>query len=334
MKLPLIDLRRTLTLTLAIAIAILIVIATPAVAATPDSFPARPIRIVIGFTPGGMPDITARLIGAKLAESWKQQVVVDNRPGAGGVAGARIVAESNPDGYTLLSVSAAHVVSPTVHARMPYDTARDFAGITTTASACYLLVVPPTLGIKSVKDLIALAKAKPGQVNFSSGSTGSGTHFAAEIFKSAAGIDVVHVPYKGVPEALTDTIANRVQFFMAPLASAINMVKEGRLIALGVSAEKRVRTQPDIPTIAESGLAGFRWDSWAGLLAPAKTPRAIIDKLNAEITRILRAPEVEQRLNSLGAEPNPGTPAQFDRMIAEQLVIVADIARKSGMQPQ
>ena len=328
MKLPLIDLIRALTLTLAI------VIATPAVAATPDSFPARPIRIVIGFTPGGMPDITARLIGAKLAESWKQQVVVDNRPGAGGVAGARIVAESNPDGYTLLSVSAAHVVSPTVHARMPYDTARDFAGITTTASACYLLVVPPTLGIKSVKDLIALAKAKPGQVNFSSGSTGSGTHFAAEIFKSAAGIDVVHVPYKGVPEALTDTIANRVQFFMAPLASAINMVKEGRLIALGVSAAKRVRTQPDIPTIAESGLAGFRWDSWAGLLAPAKTPRAIIDKLNAEITRILRAPEVEQRLNSLGAEPNPGTPAQFDRMIAEQLVIVADIARKSGMQPQ
>ena len=324
MKLPLI----------ALALTFIHAIVTAAVAATPDPFPARPIRIVIGFTPGGMPDITARLIGAKLAESWNQQVVVDNRPGAGGVAGARIVAESNPDGYTLLSVSAAHVVSPTVHARMPYDTARDFAGITTTASACYLLVVPPTLGIKSVKDLIALAKAKPGQINFSSGSTGSGTHFAAEIFKSAAGIDVVHVPYKGVPEALTDTMANRVQFFMSPLASAINMVKEGRLIALGVSAEKRVRTQPDIPTIAESGLAGFRWDSWAGLLAPAKTPRVIIDKLNAEITRILRAPEVEQRLNSLGAEPNPGTPAQFDRMIAEQLVIVADIARKSGMQPQ
>ena len=324
MKLPLI----------ALALTFIHAIVTAAVAATPDPFPARPIRIVIGFTPGGMPDITARLIGAKLAESWKQQVVVDNRPGAGGVAGARIVAESNPDGYPLLSVSAAHVVSPTVHARMPYDTARDFAGITTTASACYLLVVPPTLGIKSVKDLIALAKAKPGQINFSSGSTGSGTHFAAEIFKSAAGIDVVHVPYKGVPEALTDTMANRVQFFMSPLASAINMVKEGRLIALGVSAEKRVRTQPDIPTIAESGLAGFRWDSWAGLLAPAKTPRVIIDKLNAEITRILRAPEVEQRLNSLGAEPNPGTPAQFDRMIAEQLVIVADIARKSGMQPQ
>jgi tripartite-type tricarboxylate transporter receptor subunit TctC len=324
MKMPLI----------ALALTFIHAIVTAAVAATPDPFPARPIRIVIGFTPGGMPDITARLIGAKLAESWKQQVVVDNRPGAGGVAGARIVAESNPDGYTLLSVSAAHVVSPTVHARMPYDTARDFAGITTTASACYLLVVPPTLGIKSVKDLIALAKAKPGQINFSSGSTGSGTHFAAEIFKSAAGIDVVHVPYKGVPEALTDTMANRVQFFMSPLASAINMVKEGRLIALGVSAEKRVRTQPDIPTIAESGLAGFRWDSWAGLLAPAKTPRVIIHKLNAEITRILRAPEVEQRLNSLGAEPNPGTPAQFDRMIAEQLVIVADIARKSGMQPQ
>jgi hypothetical protein len=317
----------------------ILAIALPAATAAAQNsdlarFPAKPIRIVIGFTPGGMPDITARLIGAKLAETWKQQVVVDNRPGAGGVAGARIVAESNPDGYTLLSVSAAHVVSPAVHARMPYDTARDFAGIMTTASACYLLVVPPALGVKSVKDLIALAKSKPGQINFSSGSTGSGTHFAAEIFKNAAGIDVVHVPYKGVPEALTDTMANRVQFFMAPLASAITLVKEGRLLALGVSAEKRVRTQPDIPTIAEGGLTGFRWDSWSGLLAPAKTPRAIIDKLNQEITRVLRHPDVEQRLNALGAEPNPGTPAQFDKMIAEQLVIVGDIARKSGIQPQ
>jgi len=317
----------------------ILAIALPAATAAAQNsdlarFPAKPIRIVIGFTPGGMPDITARLIGAKLAETWKQQVVVDNRPGAGGVAGARIVAESNPDGYTLLSVSAAHVVSPAVHARMPYDTARDFAGIMTTASACYLLVVPPALGVKSVKDLIALAKSKPGQINFSSGSTGSGTHFAAEIFKNAAGIDVVHVPYKGVPEALTDTMANRVQFFMAPLASAITLVKEGRLLALGVSAEKRVRTQPDIPTIAEGGLTGFRWDSWSGLLAPAKTPRAIIDKLNQEITRVLRQPDVEQRLNALGAEPNPGTPAQFDKMIAEQLVIVGDIARKSGIQPQ
>jgi len=317
----------------------ILAIALPAATAAAQNsdlarFPAKPIRIVIGFTPGGMPDITARLIGAKLAETWKQQVVVDNRPGAGGVAGARIVAESNPDGYTLLSVSAAHVVSPAVHARMPYATARDFAGIMTTASACYLLVVPPALGVKSVKDLIALAKSKPGQINFSSGSTGSGTHFAAEIFKNAAGIDVVHVPYKGVPEALTDTMANRVQFFMAPLASAITLVKEGRLLALGVSAEKRVRTQPDIPTIAEGGLTGFRWDSWSGLLAPAKTPRAIIDKLNQEITRVLRHPDVEQRLNALGAEPNPGTPAQFDKMIAEQLVIVGDIARKSGIQPQ
>lgn len=317
-------------------IATALAIALPAAAAETDEsrFPARPIRIVIGFTPGGMPDITARLIGAKLGETLKQQVVVDNRPGAGGVAGARIVAESNPDGYTLLSVSAAHVVAPAVHARMPYDTARDFAGIMTTASACYLLVVPPALGVKSVKDLIALAKSKPGQINFSSGSTGSGTHFAAEIFKNAAGIDVVHVPYKGVPEALTDTMANRVQFFMAPLASAITLVKEGRLLALGVSAEKRVRVHPDIPTIAEAGLAGFKWDSWAGLLAPAKTPRAVIDKLNREITRVLRLPDVEQRLTSLGAEPNPGTPAQFDKMIAEQLVIVADIARKSGIQPQ
>ncbi len=162
-------------------------------------FPSRPIRIVIGFTPGGQPDISARLIGPKVSEALGQQIVVDNRPGAGGVLGARIVAGSNPDGHTLLSISSAHVVAPTVHARLGYDPLKDFAGITQTTSAAYLLVVPPSLDVKTLKDLIALAKAKPGQINFSSGSTGSGTHFAAEMLKIAAGIDVVHIPYKGIP---------------------------------------------------------------------------------------------------------------------------------------
>lgn len=322
---------------IAIIFAGALVVTLPAVAATNDEiarFPTKPIRVVVPYSAGGQPDITARLIGARLAETWKHQVVVDNRPGAGGIAGSRIVAESNPDGYTLLSVSAAHVVAPSMHTNMPYDTVKAFAGITTTASATYLLVVPPALGVKSVKELIALAKAKPGQINFASGGNGTGTHFAAEMFKSAAGIDVVHVPFRGVPESLTDTMANRVQFFMSALISAIPLVKDGRLVALGVSSDKRLRVHPDVPTIAESGLPGFRWDSWAGILAPAKTPRGIIDKLNQEILRALQHPDVEQRLTSLGAEPNPKTPAQFDQMVVEQLAVVADIVRKSGIKPQ
>ena len=308
-------------------------IAAPTVHAA--DFSARPIRIVVGFTPGGQPDITARLIGPKLTEALGQQVIVDNRPGAGGVFAARIVAQSNPDGHTLLSISAAHVVAPTVHAKLGYDPAKDFAAITQTLSAAYLLVVTPSLDVRSVKDLIALARAKPGQINFASGSTGSGTHFAAEMFKYRAGIDVVHIPFKGVPEALADTMAGRTQFFMAPLASSIGLVREGRLRALGIASEKRLRAHPDIPTIAEAAaLPGFRWDSWAGIIAPARTPRAIVDRLNAEMTRALKSPDVQQKLLATGAEPTPSTPAEFDALIAEHLVIAAKLARAAGIKPE
>jgi tripartite-type tricarboxylate transporter receptor subunit TctC len=302
--------------------------------ASAQSYPSRPIRIVIGFTPGGQPDIYARLIAAKLTESLHQQVVVDNRPGAGGVIGTQLVADASPDGHTLLSVSSAHAISPAVRAKLPYDTLKDFAGITMTATATYLLVVPPALGIKTVQEFIALAKAKPGQLNFSSAGTGSGTHFAGEMLKQSANIDVVHVPYKGIPESLTDAVAGRVQFTMAPIASSVTLVKEGRLRALGVSSKRRSGIYPDIPTIAESGLPGFEWDSWGGLLAPAKTPRSIINKLNREVTRILLLPDVEQRLRALGAEPVPTTPAQLDKFIAEQVRVIAQLAKKAGIEPQ
>jgi tripartite-type tricarboxylate transporter receptor subunit TctC len=321
----------------AIAACVLTLSLAPAASHAADAaanFPTRPIRVVIGFTPGGQPDITARLIGPRLGEALGQQVVVDNRPGAGGVLGARIVATSNPDGHTLLSVSAAHVVAPTIHSRLGYHPASDFAGVTQTASAAYLLVVTPSLEAKSVKELIALAKAKPGQINFASGSTGSGTHFAAEIFKAAAHIDVVHIPYKGVPEALTDTMAGRTQFFMAPLASSINLVREGRLRALGVSSAKRVKAHPDVPTIGEAALPGFVWDSWAAILAPVKTPRAVIVKLNREITRVLQSPDITQRLVSLGAEPAPGTPEALDKLIIEQLAVAAEVAKKAGIKAE
>jgi tripartite-type tricarboxylate transporter receptor subunit TctC len=298
------------------------------------SFPNRPIRIVVGFTPGGQPDIAARVVAPKLYEALGQQVVVDNRPGAGSTIGTRIVAEASPDGHTLLSVSASHVISPVIYTNLAYDVKKDFAGVSMMATACYVLTVAPSLGIKSVQELITLAKAKPGQLNYGSAGTGSATHFAGELLKHSSGIDVLHVPYKGIPEALTDTISGRVQFFMAPIGSSLNLIRDGKLRALGVSTPARVRVQPDIPTIAESGVPGFRWESWSGLLAPAKTPRPVIDKLNREITRVLRLPDVQQRLTAIGLEPVPTTPAEFDKLIAEQLVVVAKLAKTAGIQAQ
>lgn len=297
-----------------------------------SAFPNKPIRIVIGFTPGGVPDITARTIAQKLTESWKQQVVVDNRTGAGGTIAANIVAKANPDGYTLLSVSSAHAVAPAIYSKLPYDTIRDFAGITLTANGPALLLVSPALGVKSTKELIALAKTKPGQFNFSSAGVGSGTHFAAELFKSMAGIDVVHVPFKGIPEAITETMTGRVQFFLSPLASAINLVKEGKALAIGVTSTQRLSLIPDIPTVAESGLPGYHWDFWYGMLAPAKTSRPVLAKLHQEITRILNLPDVKQRWAALGAEPAPSMPEQFNKLIAEEIATNTKLARAANIK--
>ena len=319
----------------AIAVALLLasgsVIAAQSKAAT--DFPTRPIRIVVGFTPGGQPDIFSRLIGGKLGEALGQPVVIDNRPGAGGAIGTKIVADSNPDGHTLLSVSASHVIAPAVR-KLNYDPIRDFSGVTQMYNASYLLVAAPGLGVKNVRELIAMAKAKPGALNFSSAGTGSGTHFAGEVFKDAAKIDVVHVPYKGIPEAMNDTMTNRVQFFMAPLASSVNLVREGRLVSLGVTSLKRVTIYPDIPTIAESGLPGFEFDSWGGLLAPSKTSRAIITRLNLEVGKALNAPDIQQRMRALGAEPAPTTPEAFDRQIAREMALIGSIAKRAGILPQ
>src|SRR4051812_32443059 len=298
------------------------------------NYPAKPIRIIIGFTPGGGPDITARFIAQKLAERWPQNVVVDNRPGAGGTIAAQLVANASPDGYTLLSVSSAHAVAPAMYARLPYDPRKDFAGITLTASSKYLLVVAPSLSVKSVADLVALAKARPGQLNFSSAGVGSGTHFAGEQFKSMAAINVVHVPFKGIPEALTETMSGRVQFFMAPIANAVNLVKEGKLAALGVTSLKRDPLVPDVPTVSEAGVAGYQSRLWFGLLTARHTPRAIVAKLNGEITRILKAPELRSRWMPLGLEPEPTTPEQFDKLIMDEIAAFKSIARSADIKAE
>jgi len=297
-----------------------------------DSYPARPVRVVIGFTPGGQPDIVARLIAPKLGVAFGQQIVIDNRPGAGGVLGTRIVAEAQPDGHTLLTASSSHTIAPVVHAKLPYDTIRDFSGITMTYTATYVLAAAPALGLKTVQDLVTMAKAKPGQLNFSSAGTGSGMHFAGEMIKQVLQIDVVHVPYKGVPEAMNDTIGGRVQFTMAPLGASIGLVRDGRLRGLAVASIKRTGVHPEIPTIAESGYPGFRWDSWGAMFTPAKTPRAITNKLNREIVRVLNDPEIQQRFATLGMEAAPTTPEQLDKFVVEQLAMISQLAKKAGVQ--
>jgi len=295
-------------------------------------YPSKPIRILVGFTPGGGPDITARYVAQKLSEAWKQQVIVENRPGAGGNVAAGMVAKSGPDGYTLLSVSSAHAIAPAIYPKLAYDTLKDLSGITLSGNSKYLLVVAPSLGIKSVNELLAAARAKPGQLNFSSAGVGSGTHFAGEMFKAMAKIDVVHVPFKGIPEALTETLTGRVQFFLAPIANAVNQVKDGRLAALGVSSPERDALLPDVPTVAEAGVPGYQTSLWFGLLASSEVPRPIIAKLNREIVRILSEPEVRQRWIPIGIEPRPTTPEAFDRLIRDEVAAFSKIAGTANIK--
>jgi tripartite-type tricarboxylate transporter receptor subunit TctC len=297
-------------------------------------YPSKTIRILVGFTPGGGPDITARYLAQKLGDAWKQQVIVDNRPGAGGTVAAGTVARAAPDGYTLLSVSSAHAVAAAIYPKLPYDTFKDLAGITETASSCYVLVVAPSLGIGSVGELLASAKAKPGQLNFSSAGVGSGTHFAAEMFKAMAGIDVVHVPFKGIPESLTETMTGRVQFFMAPIANSVNLVREGKLAGLAVSSAKRDVLLPDLPTISEAGVPGYESILWFGLLTSSGVPRPVVNKLNREIVRILRDSETHQRFGPIGMTPRPMSPEAFDQLIRDDVAVFARIARAANIKAE
>jgi tripartite-type tricarboxylate transporter receptor subunit TctC len=299
-----------------------------------DDYPSRPLRIIVGFTPGGGPDITARHIAQRLGERLKQQVIVENRPGAGGTVAAGVVARSAPDGYTLLSVSSAHAAAAAIYPKLQYDTLKDLAGITATASSKYVLVVPPSLGVKTAADLVAAAKARPGEINFSSAGVGSGTHFAAEIFKAMAAIDVVHIPNKGIPEAMGETVAGRVQFFMAPIANAVNLVREGRLVGLGVSSRTRDALLPQTPTIDEGGVPGYQQELWFGLLGPAGLPRPILARLNTEITRIVADDETKARWAPIGMEPKPTSPEDFDRLIRGEIELYTRIARAANITSQ
>jgi len=309
-----------------------LLLASAAPVASQD-FPNRPIRIVVGFTPGGGPDITARHIAQRLTEAVKQQVLVENRPGAGGTLAAAQVARSAPDGYTLLSVSSAHAAAAAIYPKLPYET-KDLAGLIQTGSSKYVLVVAPSLRIGSLQQLLTEAKANPGRINFSSAGVGSGTHFAGEIFKAMAAIDVVHVPLKGIPEALTEVLAGRVQFFMAPIANSVAQVKDGRLVGLGVSSLARDALLPEVPTISEAGVAGYQSELWFGLLAPAATPQPVQARLNDEIARILRDADTRARWAPIGIEPRPSTPQEFDRLIRDEIATFTRIARAAAIKAE
>jgi len=283
-----------------------------------QGYPSKPIRIVVPFTAGSATDIMARIVGEKLSTAWGQSVVVENKPGAGGTVGSAFVAKSEPDGYTLLVVSTGHVVNPVLYPGLSYDTVADFAGVTPLASLPNVLVVGANSPIKSVSELIAAAKANPGKLNYASAGTGSATHVNAEKFRATTGIQATHIPFKGTPETITETVAGRVDFMFTPVLSSIPMIRDSRMRALAVSTAQRSSALPDVPTVAEAGVPGFVFDFWIGLLAPAKTPRDVVNKLNQEVNKALSQPDVKERMAKLGGEPLPMTPERFDAFIREE----------------
>ena len=296
-----------------------------------QSYPAKPIRIVVPFPAGGPLDVTARAIGQKLSEAWGQPVVIDNRPGAGGNIGADLVAKSAPDGYTILEGAlSTHAVNVSLYGKMPYDPLKDFAPITLVATTPNVLVVNPGLPVHSVPELVAYAKAHPGALSFGSGSNGSAGHLAGELFKMEAGVDMVHVPYKGAAPALQGLLAGDTQLMFDNLASSTPQLKAGRLTALAVTTARRTALMPELPTLAESGLPGFDIYTWWGFLAPAGTPKEIVAKWNTEVVRILSTAEMKAFFAQQGAEPAPTTPDQFAELIRSEIPKYAKIVKASG----
>jgi tripartite-type tricarboxylate transporter receptor subunit TctC len=290
----------------------------PATSSPAGDYPNKVIKIIVPFTAGSATDIMARIVGERLGASLGQSIVVENRPGAGGTLGAAQVAKSDPDGYTLLVVSTGHVVNPALYGNLPYDTVADFAGVTPLAALPNVLVVSAESPIKSVRDLVAAARARPGQLNYASAGVGSATHVNAEKFRALSGIQVTHIPFKGTPETIVEVSSGRVDFMFTPVLASVPSIRDGRMRALAVSTAKRSTALPDVPTVAEAGVPNFVFDFWIGLLAPAKTPRPIVNKLNAEVRKVMAQPDVIERMAKLGAEPMPMTPERFDAYIKEE----------------
>jgi tripartite-type tricarboxylate transporter receptor subunit TctC len=302
-----------------------------AAAAYAQEFPGKPIHLIVPFTAGSATDIIARVLGERLSADFGQPVMVENRPGAGGTIGITLVAKAAPDGITLGVVSTGHVVNDTLYKDLQYETLGDFAGVAPLASLPSVLIVPPDPGVRRVSDLVALARRRPGELNYATAGIGSASHINSEKFRLAAGINVLHIPLKGTPEILSETMGGRVQMAWVPLVSAIGPIKDGKVVALAVSTGVRSPTLPDVPTIAEAGYPDAAFNFWVGLLAPAKTPRAIVTRLNAEVARALRQPEVRSRLANLGAEPMFMTAEKFDAFLSQEHDVLGKVMREAGV---
>jgi len=298
------------------------------------AFPDKPVRVIVAFTPGGVTDIVARTLAAKLAELWKQPVVVENRAGAGGSLAAVAVARASADGYTLLVHSSGYAVNAALNPALPYDPQRELVAVAPLASQAMVLVVNPAAGPKSVPELIAAAKAEPGALAYGSAGIGSGAHFSAEQFRIAAGIEVLHVPYKGGAEAINDTAAGRLAFTFNTITLALPYIRDGRLLALGVTGLERSDLLPHVPTIAEAALPGFEFTFWNGLWAPAGTPAPLAEQIARDLGRAVTAPDVRERFARLGAEPMTMTPPEFARFVQREIDNAERIARISGIKAQ
>ena len=305
-------------------------VATVQAQAQTQPYPTRPIRLVVSFAAGGGVDLVARLIGQKLSEAWSQQVVIDNRPGAGGNVSAELVAKSLPDGYTIYLSSASVVVNASLYKTLPYDPLKDFAPVTLLVNAHNVLVSHPSLPAKNIRELIALAKKKPGQINYASTGSGSSGHLAMELFRSMAGIELTHIPYKVIGQTTADLLSGQVSLWFPTMPGVLQHIKGGRMTALGVSGSRRAPALPNVPTIAEAGVPGYDASTWYPLLAPAGTPTAIVDKMNAQLVAILASADVREKLQAQGIEPVGSTPVQLGAHLKSEMVKWEKVVRLSG----
>jgi len=307
--------------------------AAAAMVAAAQDYPTKAVRIIVPLTPGSGADIAGRIVAKHLSEAWKQPVVVENKPGAGGQIGTQAVVKSEHDGYTLLVQSASHAANPAIYRTLAYDPLKDLVDVAILGITPYVMVVQKGGAYPDVKALIDAAKAKPGDIPFASAGVGSSTHLAAEYFAQVAGVKMLHIPYKGSPEAIQDAMTGRSAFYMAPINTVVGQMKDGKLAALGVSTRRRADVMPDVPTLAEQGLKDFDISLWFGVWAPAGTPAAIVQKLNAEVGRILQSAEVREQFAKLGITPAPMKPDEFARFVREQIETYRRIVRQADIQP-
>jgi tripartite-type tricarboxylate transporter receptor subunit TctC len=307
---------------------------SPLAASAQGAYPNKPIRVIVPFAAGSTTDIIARAIADKMGQSMGQTLVIDNRGGASGTIGQQAVATAAPDGYTIMIHSSSHTVSPSTFAKLPFDTTADFVGVTPISSTPNVLVISPSKNIKTLQELLAAARAKPGSMNFASAGQGSATHLNAEKFKLAAKIEATNIPFKGSGEAVTEVMSGRVDYYFSPIAPVIGQIRAGQLLPLAVGSPKRASALPQVPTTAEAGVPGSEFNFWIGMMAPAKTPRDIVNRLHDEVVKALNTPEVKERFATLGADAWTLSPEQFDSYIRDEIKSNAVLVKAAGLAPQ